>query len=60
MVRDDKPRGSFYLDHRGVDRRYHIITDSHLTPENKNDSEPNLQRLNSQVERFGFAIEAVG
>ncbi|BFM05709.1 IS1182 family transposase [Halioxenophilus aromaticivorans] len=60
MVRDDKPRGFFYLDHRTVDSRCNIITDVHVTPGNKHDSVPYLQRLDRQVERFGFDIEAVG
>lgn len=32
MVRDDKPRGSFYLDHRTADTEHAIITDTHVTP----------------------------
>jgi len=33
MVRDGKPKGFFYLDHRTVDRRLGMITDTHTTPE---------------------------
>jgi len=34
MVRDGKPRGFFYLDHRTVDGRWGIITDTHVTAGN--------------------------
>ncbi|AIO63565.1 hypothetical protein DM76_1034 [Burkholderia mallei] len=33
MVRDDKPKGFFYLDHRTVDAKHAIITDTHVTPD---------------------------
>ena len=32
MVRDGKPTGFFYLDHRTVDDKHNIITDVHVTP----------------------------
>ena len=32
MVRDGKPKGFFYLDHRTVDGRHNMITDVHVTP----------------------------
>lgn len=60
MVRDGKPKGFFYLDHRTVDGRHAIITDSHVTPANVHDSVPYLGRLDRQRERFGFSIRAVG
>lgn len=60
MVRDGKPKGFFYLDHRTVDGRHGLITDSHVTPGNVHDSIPYLSRLDRQRERFGFAVEAVG
>ncbi|MHA6916184.1 transposase, partial [Ralstonia pseudosolanacearum] len=37
MVRDDKPRGFFYLDHRTVDAKHAIITDTHVTPASVHD-----------------------
>jgi transposase len=58
MVRDGKPKGFFYLDHRTVDGRHAIITDTHVTPANVHDSVPYLGRLDR--ERFGFDIRAVG
>ena len=60
MVRDGKPRGFFYLDHRTVDGKLAIITDSYVTPANVHDSIPYLERLDRQRERFGFSVEAVG
>lgn len=60
MVRDRKPQGFFYLDHRSVDAKHSIITDVHVTPGNVSDSVPYLDRLDRQIERFGFDIENVG
>jgi transposase len=60
MVRDGKPKGFFYLDHRTVDGRYAIITDSHVTPANVHDSIPYLGRLDRQRSRFDLAVRAVG
>jgi transposase len=60
MVRDGKPKGFFYLDHRTVDGRHAIITDTHVTPANVHDSVPYLKRLDRQRERFGFEVKAVG
>lgn len=60
MVRDGKPKGFFYLDHRTVDGQHAIITDTHVTPANVHDSIPYLDRLDRQRQRFGFEVEAVG
>jgi transposase len=60
MVREGKPKGFFYLDHRTVDGSHAIITDTHVTPANVHDSVPYLGRLDRQRERFGFDIRAVG
>ncbi|KOS81285.1 transposase DDE domain protein [Burkholderia mallei] len=60
MVRDDKPKGFFYLDHRTVDAKHAIITDTHVTPASVHDSQPYLDRLDRQRERFEFKVEAVG
>jgi transposase len=60
MVREGKPRGFFYLDHRTVDGRLGIITDTHATPATVHDSIVYLSRLDRQRERFGFAPAAVG
>jgi transposase len=60
MVRDGKPKGFFYLDHRTVDGKHAIITDRYITPANVHDSIPYLGRLDRQRERFGFDVIAVG
>ncbi|ESR25395.1 Mobile element protein [Lutibaculum baratangense AMV1] len=60
MVRDGKPKGFFYLDHRTVDGAHAIITDTFATPASINDSIVYLGRLDRQVERFGFDVAAVG
>jgi len=60
MVREGKPEGFFYLDHRTVDGKHNLITDSHVTPANVHDSIPYLERLDRQRERFDFEVEAVG
>ncbi|QDY85412.1 transposase [Paenibacillus polymyxa] len=59
MIRDGKPEGFFYLDHRTVDLKYNLITDVHVTPGNVHDSVLYLSRLDRQRERFGFMVEAV-
>ena len=60
MVRDGKPKGFFYLDHRTVCGKHNLVTDTHVTPANVHDSIPYLQRLDRQRERFGLATHAVG
>lgn len=60
MHRDGKPKGFFYLDHRTVDAKYNIITDTFVTPGNVNDVKPYQNRLKYQMEKFGFKVEAVG
>lgn len=60
MVRDGKPKGFFYLDHRTVDGRHGIITDSFATPANVHDSIVYLARLDRQRERFALDVRAVG
>jgi transposase len=60
MVRDGKPKGFFYLDHRTVDGRLGIITDTFATPANVHDSIVYLSRLDRQRERFAFDVKAVG
>lgn len=60
MVRDGKPKGFFYLDHRTVDGRCNIITDTYATLANVHDSIAYLGRLDRQRERFGFEAQFVG
>ena len=60
MVRDGKPTGFFYLDHRTVDGVHALITDTHITPGNVHDSQPYLSRLDRMKQRFGFDIAVAG
>lgn len=60
MVRDGKPKGFFYLDHRTVDAKLAIITDIHVTPANVHDSIVYLGRLDRQRQRFDLDVRAVG
>ena len=60
MVRDGKPTGFFYLDHRTVDSQHALITDIHVTPASVHDSVPYLDRLDRMRQRFGFDVGAVG
>ena len=60
MVRDGKPTGFFYLDHRTVDGAHALITDIHVTPANIHDSAHYLGRLDRMRERFGFDVAAAG
>jgi transposase len=61
MKREGKPEGFFYLDHRSVDHKFNIITDVFVTPGNVNDAAVYVERLQRQIETFGFAstLEAV-
>lgn len=60
MHRDGKPKGFFYLDHRTVDSKANIITDTYVTAGNVNDVDPYIERLNVQKEKFDFDVYAVG
>lgn len=60
MHRDNKPQGFFYLDHRTVDGKYGIITDTFVTPGNIHDSQPFVGRLKRQISRFGLEPVAAG
>lgn len=60
MHRDNKPKGFFWLDHRTVDGKHGIITDTHTTPGNVNDAQPYIARLERQLARFPLNPVAVG
>lgn len=57
MHREGKPKGFFYLDHRTVDGKCNIITDVYVTAGNVHDSQPYVERLKKQIEKFGFKPE---
>ena len=60
MMRDGKPEGFSYLDHRTVDSKHNIITDVHVTPGNINDVDPYIERLDVQIKKFNFNTKYVG
>jgi hypothetical protein len=60
MVRDQKPVGFFYLDHRTVDGVHALILDTHVTAGNVNDATPYLDRLDRTRTRFELEVGAVG
>lgn len=60
MTREGKPQGFFYLDHRTTDNKFNIITDVYLTPANIYDSLVYLDRLDYQLDKFGFDVSEVG
>ena len=59
MIREGKPEGFFYLDHRTVDGKANIITDVYVTPGNVHDSVPYIVRLDRQIATFGFSVGSV-
>lgn len=59
MTREGKPQGFFYLDHRTVDGKHAIITDTFVTAGNVHDSTPYLARLDRQCARFALNPVAV-
>lgn len=60
LTREGKPQGFYYLDHRTVDGKHAIITDSFVTPGNVHDSRPYLGRLDRQCARFKLKPLVVG
>ena len=60
MNRQGKPHGFYYLDHRTTDGKCNLITDVYITPANISDSLVYMDRLDYQIKRFAFKVEAVG
>ena len=60
MMRDNKPEGFFYLDHRTVDSKNNIIMDVHVTPGNVSDSDPILKRIDRIKETFNIKPKYLG
>ena len=61
LMRKGKPEMFAYLEHRTVDHKAGIITDSYVTPGNFSDSVVYVERLHRQIKTFGFqdSLEAV-
>ena len=59
MKRPGKPTGFHYLNHQTCDSKHGMITDVFVTPGNYNDCTPHADRINYQIDKFGFNTEAV-
>ncbi len=59
MNRPGKPNAFCYLNHQTCDADNGIITDVFVTKANVNDCTPHTQRLEYQIDKFGFDTEAV-
>ena len=59
MNRPGKPNAFCYLNHQTSDAESGIITDVFVTPGNVNDCTPHTNRLETQIDKFGFETEAV-
>ena len=58
--RDNKEKGFMYLEHRTVNGKCNIITDSHVTKGNIHDSVVCTKRIDYQKKKLGLNIKKVG
>ncbi|AJG78052.1 Transposase for IS660 [Bacillus cereus 95/8201] len=56
---DGKLNDFHFLDDRTTDVKYNIITDTYNTAGNMVNFDPYLARLQVQIDKFGFKVEAV-
>ncbi len=59
MHRPSKPNGFHYLSHQTCDSEHGLITDVFVTPGNVNDSSVHSERIQAQIDKYGFDTEAV-
>lgn len=59
MNRVSKPSGFYYLDHQTTDSDNGIITDVYVTAGNVSDSTPHTERIEAQIDKFGFQTAAI-
>lgn len=59
LQREGKPQCFAYTEHRTVDGKYNFVTDVHVTAATVHDSIPLTDRLERQMEQFGFEPESV-
>lgn len=59
LNRPGKPNTFCYLNHQTCDSENGIITDVFVTPGNTNDSTPHTERIEKQIDKFGFNTEAI-
>ena len=60
LMRKGKEETFAYLDHRTVDGKFNVITDVFITKGNYHDSTCYIDRLDYQIDKFNFNVEAVG
>ena len=60
LRRPGKPEGMHYLSHQSVDAAHGIVVDVAVTPGNRNDSEPYLERIEYMREHLGLNIQTAG
>ena len=59
LSRTGKPHAFCYLSHQTTDADNGIITDVYVTPGNVYDATPHTERIEYQIDKFGFKTEAV-
>ena len=59
MHRPGKPNGFYYLSHQTCDGENGLITDVFVTPGNVSDSTPHSERIQYQIDKYGFETKAV-
>lgn len=59
MHRPGKPNGFHYLDHQTCDSEHGLVTDVYVTPGNANDRSVHSERIQHQIDKYGFETEAV-
>ena len=59
MHRPGKPNGFYYLDHQTCDGENGLVTDVYVTPGNVSDRSVHSERIQYQIDKYGFETEAV-
>ena len=59
MHRPGKPNGFHYLSHQTCDSEHGLITDVFVTPGNASDRSVHSERIQAQIDKYGFETEAV-
>ena len=59
MYRPGKPNGFHYLNHQTCDSENGLITDVFVTPGNVKDSSVHSERIQHQIDKYGFETEAI-
>ena len=59
MHRPGKPNGFHYLSHQTCDSEHGLITDVFVTPGNASDRSVHSDRIQAQIDKYGFETKAV-